>query len=90
MTDLVILIRSYNALDETALDSTRFPAQIAQGERVITRKWAPMSSSLYITGAGLSDKQWKLIDIVKELGPVLVSETDAIRARGQSKPRTDW
>lgn len=32
--------------------------------------------------AGLVDKHWRLIDVVKELGEVLVSDVDADRARG--------
>lgn len=33
---------------------------------------------------GLIEKSWKLIDIVRELGEVLVSEDDKIRSTGET------
>ncbi|ORY74067.1 ARM repeat-containing protein [Leucosporidium creatinivorum] len=61
MSDLNLLLRSWNALDDSTTAASPIPAQLAQG---------------------LADKQWRLLDIVKGLGEVLVDENDAVRSRG--------
>lgn len=83
MSQLAVLVRSYNALDPAQVQDSLLPAQTAQGEL----RSSPLArrSRADRSCTGLVDKQWRLIDIVKELGEVLVSENDAVRSRGASK-----
>lgn len=87
---LAQLIRSYTTLEDSTVSASPIPAQIAQGElpphamKVCTRNRSPRSLSAL---AGLARKEWRLIDIVKELGEVLLSGVDPTRARGAKTRR---
>ena len=84
MTTLSSLVRSYQALESTEVAQSELPAQIALGESVLRAGGAKRA---HFDAAGLTEKSWRLIDVVKELGAVLISENDAARSQGAFFPR---
>lgn len=81
MSDLNLLVRSWNALDDSTTAASPIPAQLAQGESLaVSRRRARLTRC---RPTGLAEKQWRLLDIVKGLGEVLVDENDAVRSRGE-------